>query len=304
MSPIFILFSSFSTVTHASYDNHLEVWQTKQLNKLSAKELQLAANFIYLSYAIALAESKIRQFQTPISRLNQSIRKSIIEYKNPSDDIAMLKKLMERLSYIIGARAIYTETLKVCTSYYGRNASFAIHNAIETIQQYTQETLSSWANKKAEETSNRLKKTSDMIGESVKHFEGVSRLHKEMSKGILPIEIPKEYQNHQELFKLNIVLSNNPELLMVTEEITNILNETSNYAEQLISTGAEIYKQYYNTIHKCIVDQTFNKQYATTMFGMHDLLPEDYKTPLPDAEHVFEHMLQTTKLYTQTELLH
>ena len=39
------------------------------------------------------------------------------------------------------------------------------------------------------------------------------------------------------------------------------------------------------------------------MFSMHDLLPEEYKTILPEAHRVFEHMLQTTKLYTQSEVL-
>ena len=270
---------------------------------MSPQELQLTANFLYLSYAIALVESKVRQFSIPISRLNQSIRRNIAAYENTADDLVMLKTLIDRLSYVIGARSIYIETLKAGTNHYNKNSSPTINAALENIQYYAQMALCSWANEKADKTTEKLKKSSEVMNESVKHFQEISNLHKEMSKGIIPIKIPKEHENHQSLFILTLILNNNPELLTMTEEITNALNETSDHAAQIITAGAEIYKQYYKTVYNLIAAPTHDKHYATTMFGMHDVLPEEYKSLLPDADHVFEHMLQTTKLYTQTELL-
>ena len=118
LSITFAFFSSFAAF--ASQHNALQSWQTTYLNKMTPQELQFTANFLYISYAIALVESKIRQFSTPLLRLNQSIRLNIATYKDTTDDLAMLKTLLDRLSYVTSARTIYTQTYNVCQTHYAQ----------------------------------------------------------------------------------------------------------------------------------------------------------------------------------------
>lgn len=302
LSSIFALSCSLTTYCAPVDNDALEQWQTTYLNGMTPEELQFTANFLYLSYATALVELKIRQFSIPISRLNQSVRTNIASYKNTADDLATLKTLIERLSYITGARTIYMESLNTCAKYHTKHTTPTINAALESIQQDAQTTLRAWADEKANETAEHLKKSSENISTCIQHLQAVSGLHKDMSEGNLPLEIPQENEQNRSLIVLDIILRNNPELLTVTEHITNTVNQTSDHAAQIITAGAEIYKQYYTMIYNTISSPSFNQQYATTLFGMHDVLPEEYKTLLPDTDHVFEHMLQTTKLYTQTEL--
>ena len=72
---------------------------------------------------------------------------------------------------------------------------------------------------------------------------------------------------------------------------------------QLILSATDIYKQHYEALYTYISSPTFDQAYACTLFGMNDLLPDEYKTSLPHPDHVFEHVLQTIKLYTQIELI-
>jgi hypothetical protein len=303
LSLFFTLFSPFSSLAN-NFSNTLQSWQTTYLSTMSAEELQFTANFLYLSYAIALIESKIQKFPIPLSTLNQSIRKNIVEYKNTNDELVMLKTLIDRLSYITGARLIYTETLNICMQYYNQNSSPTINAALESIQLDAQERLSAWADSITEETAQQLKKTSDNVAANAQYLHALAGLYKGMSEGEFPLEIPAENEQHKSLIALNIIISNNNDLLTATENINNALTETYEHATQVIATGAEIYKHYYMTVYNMLAAPTFEKRYSTTLFGMHDILPNEYKTALPDAQHVFEHMLQTTKLYTQTELLH
>jgi hypothetical protein len=298
-----LIVSSYATPSRATDNTHLEQWQTTYLNNMSPEELQFTANFLYLSYAIALVESKMRQFSTPISQLNQSIRINIATYKNAPDDLAMLKTLIDRLSYVIGTRSIYIETLNTYSKHYGNNTTPTIHAALEDIKSYAQDRLRAWADEKAPSTAEQLKKSYDEISRNTQYLISASGIHKGMSEGAMPIEIPAESEINKSLITLDIILNNNSQLLTVTENLANVFNETSDHAAQIITVGAEIYKQYYATIYSIITLPTSDKRYATTLFGMHDALPEEYKSLLPHPDRVFEHMLQTTKLYTQTELL-
>jgi len=305
---IFLLssvFSLFFSSLHAdnSQPDYLYRWQTTYLNNMSPDELQLTANFLYLSYAVALAELKVRQFSTPLCKLHQSIRTKIINYQNCSDDLAMLKTLLDRLSYVNGARTIYIEMLNTCTQYYNQHVTEAMNTALTSIQLDAQIKLQKWADEKNNQTGDQLKKFSEVITNNVAQLQGASELQQIMSKGILPFEIAKENEANKSILIIDAVLKSNHKLLDVIDTIISTLNETTDYAEQIIIAGAEIYKNYYITIHNLITSSANNKKYATTMFGMHDVLPEEYITILPDANHVFEYMLQTTKLYTQTEFL-
>jgi len=270
---------------------------------MTPKELQFTANFLYLSYAITILETKVRQFSTPISRLNQSVRVNIATHKNSSEELTTLKTLLERLSYVTGARSIYMETLSTWMNSYNDNKTPAIQAALESIQLNAQTVLRAWADEKTKETAQQLKKSSESITENITYLQQASLLYKNMSVGKTLIEIPEENEKDKSILIFDIILKSNPELFAITDNITNTFNETSDYGNQIITAGGQVYKDYYTTIHTLISLPTFDKQYATTMFGMHDVLPEEYKSILPDVHHVFEHVLQTTKLYTQTELL-
>jgi len=279
---------------------------------MSPQELQFTANFLYLSYAIALVELKVRQFTTPIARLNQSIRTKLATYKNATDDLAMLKTLIERLNYVTGARSIYIETLTVCVNdHNNKKGGHMIDNihaqlidaALASIQQDAQTKLRSWADEKINETANQLKKSSEAISATSQNFQGIAQLHKIMSEGLLPVELSKEDECNRSIIIFDTIIRNNHELLTIAENAIDVLNETSDSASQIITAGAEIYKEYYTTTYNMITLPSFDKRYATTLFGMHDVLPDEYKSLLPHPDKVFEHMLQTTKLYTQTELL-
>src|SRR5438445_6161128 len=133
LSSLFTLLTPVSSSATNANDNILQTWQSTYLNNMSPQQLQFTANFLYLSYAISLVELKVRQFTTPIARLNQSIRTKITTYKNATDDLAMLKTLIERLNYVTGARSIYIEALNACGKYYSDNTTAIIDNALKNL---------------------------------------------------------------------------------------------------------------------------------------------------------------------------
>ena len=306
---MFFLSSSFALIfplllsANNSNNDYLQYWQTNYLNKMTPEELQYTANHLYLSYAIALVESKIRQFSTPISRLHQSVRTNIATYKNTTDDLVMLKTLLDRLSYVTGARTIYMETLNTYTKHCNELKNKTIATALTYIQLYARNALQVWGDERSASTTELLKNSTVNISETTQLLTGIRGIHQRLSDGILPLEIPEENEKYKSIIIHEFILSNNLQLQSIADDLTNSFNETFDYAAQIVAAGAEIYKQYYAVIHYMIMSPTFDKKYATTMFGMHDILPDEYRTLLPDVDHVFEHMLQTTKLYTQTELL-
>lgn len=295
--------SEFSIPTNIAIDSDFfQAWETSYINHMNPTELQLLANTLHLLHALSVIEFKIRQFASPIARLNQSIRTNIDQYKNTAEDLATLKTLIDRLSFVASARTIYTQTLTTCVTHYNKNNSQLIDAALTSLQLYAQTILRTWADEQSPETNRLLKKSSVAIGDTVQHFQGVSNLHREMSEGKVPVEIPSEDEKNKQLIILSILLKNNPELLAVSEIVINSLNETTDHAAQIIHAGEEIYKQFYMILYKRITSPSFDKKYATTLFSMYDVLPDEYRSTLPGPDHVFEHMLQTTKLYTQTEL--
>ena len=297
-----ILLSSILTTASISTDQ-LKNWHTTYLNIMTQEELQFTANFLYLSYAVALVESKIRQFNTPILHLNQSIRLNIANNQTTTEDLATLKTLLERLSFVAGTRTIYIETYNTCQKQYEQYTTPTIQAALENIQESAQIKLRAWADKKISSTTDKLKQTHTDIGQSLQYLAAISNTYDDLSKGNLPIEVTPENEENRSLMLLNLILSSTPQLITITENLANTFNETSDDAAEIITAGAEIYKQYYSVIHYLMMSPTFDKQYAKTMFGMHDILPDEYKTMLPEVNSVFSHMLETTKLYTQAEVV-
>ncbi len=300
----FLLSILLSSITQASISsNQLKTWQTTYLSAMTPEELQLTANFLYLSYAIALVESKIRQFNTPMTHLNQSIRLHIANYEDATKELASLKTLLDRLSIVAGTRTIYMETYNICQKYFSEHTTPTIQAALEYIQQSAQVELRAWADEKTSTTADQLKKASDEIQQSAQYLAAISDTYNGLSQGDLPVEIAPENEINKSLIMLNLLLSSTPQCVTVAENLASVFNETSDDVSQIVTAGAEIYKQYYAMIHYMIMSPTFDENYTTTMFGMHDILPEEYKTALPSAQNVFSHMLETTKLYTQSEFV-
>ena len=302
LSFVFVLF--FTPFIHSNViidTDYVQSWKASYLDHMTLAEKQMLANIIHLLHANSIVEFKIRQFPTPIARLNQAIRTNIDQYKDTTEDIAMLKTLIDRLSFVVSTRTIYNQTLNTCIAHYNQNTVPIIDAALTALQLYAQTILRNWANEKIPQTNIVLKKSSDNIGDTVQHFQGVSNLHKTMSEGQLPLQIGPEDEENKSLIVLSIIVKNNPELFSVTENVINALNETSDYAAQIILTGEEIYKQFYIILYDMLLSPACDSNYATTLFSMHDILPDEFKSPLPHPDQVFQHMLQTAKMYTQTE---
>jgi hypothetical protein len=299
---LILLFSCLSITANVIIDtDYAQSWKASYLDRMTIQEKQMLANIIHLLHANAIIEFKIRQFSTPIARLNQSIRANIDQYKNSTEDIAMLKTLADRLSFVVSTRTIYNETLSTCVKLYNQNTVPVIDAALADLQLYAQTILRNWADQKTSQTNALLKKSSDRIGDTLQYFQGISNLHKAMSEDQLPLQISPEDEINKSLIVLSLIVKNNPELLTITENVVNTLNETSDYASQIIVIGEEIYKQFYIILYDILMSPTYDQQYATTLFSMHDVLPDEYKSLLPHPDRVFEHMLQTAKMYTQTE---
>ncbi|HEX4068592.1 MAG TPA: hypothetical protein VHX42_00690 [Candidatus Babeliales bacterium] len=304
---IFFLVSvTLASIFITASTEHLKTWQTTYLNAMTPEELRFTANFLYLSNVISIIESKIRQFNSPLLRLNQSIRVKIAnytDYKEITDDLVMLKTLLDRLSYITGARTIYMEMYNTCQKQLNLSEMPTVQAALESIQQNAQIELRAWADEKINTTTEQLKKSRDIIGQSAQYLASISGAYDGISKGDLPIEITSENENNKSLITFNMLLHSTPQLITLTENLADTFNETYDNAAQIITVGSEIYKQYYAVIHHLIMSPTSDKQYAMTMFGMYDVLPEEHKTLLPDAQNIFSHALETTKLYTQAEFI-
>lgn len=282
--------------------DYLFAWKSAYVDPMSAPEKQMFANILLSLLCNGIAEEKTRQFSTPIARLNQTIRTKIEQHANPADDIAMLKTLLERLSFVANTRIICLQTYNTCATHYNKNTIPVIERAIESLQAYAQTLLRNWAREKTNETYEVLKKNADTVAQTAQHLHALSGLHQGMSEGNLPIEIDPQDEENIPLFPLHIILNNNPGVYSVSDTIVNTLNETTDHAAQVIHVGVEIFKQFYTILYNDLISSS-DQQYATTLFSMHDLLSEEYISLLPHPDRVFEHMLQTTKLYTQTEVL-
>gem|GEM_PF-2048665 len=300
----------FSSITHTTHNPDLTTWQSTYLDVMSSDELQLIGNFLYISYSIAIIEAKIHQLTTPISQLHQSIRTKIAHYQDATQELTTLQTLLTRLSCIMGTRTIYMETLKTCNLYYEKtysnqnNHTSLINQALESIQLDAQNKLLLWANEKLPEINNQLKKSSQSISFTQKDLEGISFLYKKMSEGTLPFSLSEQQEPLKSLFIFDVILRNHDAYLTIAEKNINNFNETHDCASHIITIGMDVYRQYYEAVYNNLINATtHNQQYASTMFGMYDILPAEYQSPLPHPDHVFEHTLKTTKLYTKTEFL-
>lgn len=290
-----------ATIKSTVDNNFIQTWKSSYVDRMSSSEKQLFAIIMHLLHANAIVEHKIRQFSTPIARLNQSIRTNIDQYKSITEDATMLRTLIDRLSFVVSTRTIYNEMLNRCLEYYNNNRSPLIDAALGDLQLYAQITLRSWINEKDSETASHLKKSSENIQNTLQHFQGVSHLHKTMSEGNLPIEISREDEENKSLIILSILLEKNPETLTATDFVINSLNEISDYAAQIIPRSIQIYKELYTVIYEELASCEVDRHYASMLFNTPNNIPNEHRILLPEPHHTFEYMLQTVKAHIQTE---
>lgn len=298
------LFPSNNTLP-ASHQEHAQQWANNLTYNLTPAEIQLTANIIYLLHANALIDMKIRQFVIPITKLNQAIRSNIINYKNTADELATLKTLLDRLSHIIGARTIYNQKLQTGLTYYNKNNSGLLTKPLEDLQRYGQQALNDYAESKHAEMTQKLLASAEILEAHVHTLQAIANLHKGLAEGAF-----MDYFNNNDVTKNIIALATLDELLnnnmVATKNAENVLNTidtSTDYALKLISSANDIYKQHYAALYAYISSDTFDQTYAVTLFGMNDMLPDEYKSLLPHPDHIFEHVLQTIKLYTKIEVI-
>jgi hypothetical protein len=299
-----LILSQITLLSHTPMDRahaqHLNSWKTSYVDKMSVPERQMCANIVLAMLSLAIIEGKTQQFTTPIARINQDIRVKIDQIVNPTDDIAMLKTLLERLSFVISTRTIYTHIMSICLQHYNQNPTTVISEALQNLQEYAQAELRNWADENIGAINESLRKCAENSTHSMKYFEQASAIQRTMSNGILPMAINPDENPNRSLMTVSIILRDNPGLVALSESMINSFNHTSDQAAQIIHTGTNLYKQFYTVLYHSLQE---DQPYATTLFSMHGLLPDEYKSLLPEPDHVFEHMLQTTKLYTQSEFL-
>jgi len=312
---IFILVSSFTSsiisaqiqenLLHKKNIVHAQEWVHYYIEQLEPQQVQIVANILYLLYANALIDIKIRQFTIPITRLNQSVRSNITNYKNTSKDLATLKTLLDRLSHVIGARTIYNQKLSTCLEYYNKNPLLRLTQAIVELQTYGQNSLNEFVELNYSEISQLLKSSSEIFNAGIQSLQSISTIHSNIANGSIleSLKNNEATQKFAALISFDELLKNNVIAIQNTEHILNTLDESTELIQQLISSAIDIYKYHYEALYQYISSPSFDQTYARTLFGMNDLLPDEYKSSLPHPNNVFEHVLQTIKLYTQIELI-
>jgi hypothetical protein len=250
-----------SSILYA-HDDTIHGWEQSYLNRMTAQELQVTTNYFYLVLSTVFLEWQIRQFPTAIAKLNQSIRDKIAAYENPAQDIAILRTLLERLSYVVSARTIYIQTLTTCATHFNNNPeqfTQLVQTALLAFQTDSQQRLADWADEKSPQTAEILKKSSDFIGNHMLYLQNIGALHKGMSEGKLPLEVTPDGIDKKSLIAIYLMLQQHQELIAVAEGLVNIVNESHDYASQLLAMTVTIYKDYYTALYNRITSPILDR---------------------------------------------
>jgi hypothetical protein len=299
---LFVLFS-LSPLFSSCPDTYAQQWQAYYLASMSPQELQLAANYLYLLYANALADLKVQQFLTPITDLHQTIRKKINTNENPTEELATLTTLLNRLSYVVSTRTIYNEIFNAFMNYYEEHKTALVDATLIDIQLDGQDQLRTLADKQAPTLANCIEHTANILADHAQEMRLASLAYANLSKGNIAAQLSPEDEKNKSLIILATLAQYNPLLSVAAEEVTNTVNDLTDNAFQTISAGTGIYKYYYTILYNTLTAIPTNALYATTLCSMYGALPEEHQSPLPHPDNVFKHMLQTAKLYSSTEIV-
>ena len=292
-------YSSSNSITIHGLDN----WKTTYLDTMNPQEIQILGNILYNLLSTSIAEWQVQRLQVPIVRLNQTVRQKLAQHENATEELATLKTLMERLSYIANTRTIYIQTTNTCLAHFNQNSIPLIESAVIAMQEEVESILRSCTNEKSKQMAEILNNSSENMAQNLAYLTHINQFHKAISNGEMPLSIAPEHTHDRNLLLFSFLLENSYQALTATEQITNVLNHITEHAgHTALAIATDILRAYYTIIFEKMNDESFDKKYTVTLFGMYDLLAEEFKSTLPDPDHIFEHMLQTAKLYTQTEV--
>lgn len=279
---------SFFNLSQCSLNNadfYVNDWTSLYTNKMNSEQLQFTANFLHIIYANALVDTKIQSFHSTFSHLYQKARINLSDLSNPNDELEQLSKIAGKLAFLTKMRQIYTEMLNDCIEQCNEDKVDIIVAALGDLQTYASEMLYIWGQEHDQEFKDILKNSAKTMAECEQSIHFASGLHKGLSNGELPF-IAQE--KDKTLAIMNVVLQTTPAFMHTADTLMNILNGACDDAMKIICLGMNLYEQHYKAIYNLIAQESFDHQYATTLF-------HPYVSLLPDVDHVFEHMIETTK---------
>ncbi len=297
-SCLFIFSSCFSTTQFPHDNDYPETWKSTYVDQMEPEDQQLLANFLYLLYANAFLDLLMQRHFTPLLQLSQAVRNNLSDPYNPNNELIHLRTLTNKIARITKVRLIYTQMLDACLHYYDQHKNDILEEALRDLQLYASDALHIWAEEAQEETIIILEKSAKTMVNSAQTMYSGANLFTSLSNGILPFRTD---ERDKSLAIFNLVLKSTPTFIDATDKTINALNDTCDHALKIICLGTKIYKQHYQALYDIITSDSFDKQYATNLFDVNTLLPQEHRTLLPDADHIYEHMLATTQFLTQIQ---
>ena len=286
--------SDFSFSSRNTFD--AQEWISSYVERMNPEEIQIIGNFLYLIYANGIIDTKIQRYYTPLARLSQSARINLSEPTNSNIELIKLNKLTKQLATLIEMRVLYTKMLDNYLNHYNENKIEVVDTALKALQNHAANQLYIWAEDKKSDFAKSLQKSAKTISDCQNSMQFASGLHASLGNGILPIVVKEE---DKPLAIMNAVLRTTPSFMHTADTTINVLNNLCDSAMETICFGTEIYKQYYQIVQELMMQESFDKKYATTLFTIYNTQLEENNSLLPDAEHVSEHMVEVMELMPQ-----
>ncbi len=291
----------FIQSSQSSYDHsaHAQAWTHLYTEQMTPEDLQITANMLYCLYSNTLIDLKIQEYFSPLSELSQIVHSNLSDPMNPNNEIAQLRVLTEKIAYLTKIRFLYTKILDNCLNHYNKNHIVIVDDALKALQLYAADSLREWADNNNQFFIEHLENSARVIAECAQSIHSASNTHKALSHEIFPFIVDEKDKS---LALINVILRSTPTFMNAAYTTMNTLNNICNDAMKTICFGAHVYKQHYQAVYEIITAESFDKKYATLLFHEQGILPEEYIVLLPDADHVFEHMLETKELFAQAQL--
>ena len=276
--------------------SHAKAWAAACAEQMTPEQLRFTANFLYNLYANALIDMPIQGYYTHLLELSQAVRHNLSDPLSANQEVMYLRALTNKIACTTKIRLVHTQILDTCLHYYDQHKDVVIEAALKDLQLYASEKLFESATQEQEKTTALLEQSSQALLETAQHIYASANLHRGLRDGQLPFHVEKD---EQAAAVFNIILKNTTGLNSIIDKATNALQATANQAMKIVFFGAATYKEHYQALYDIMSTDTFDKEYATIMFGPDGLLAPEYKTLLPHADDIFEYMLAATQLFEQ-----
>jgi hypothetical protein len=299
----FLIISSLSSFLKASdnplYDislvnaQHARDWASSCAQNMTPEELQVLTNFVYLVYANALIDSNAQTYYAPLLNLSRITRINLDNPHNPNTELSHFAALIENLEQLTEIRLFYTDLLKGYMDFYNQNKIEIVEKALKELQNHASEMLYIWAEENNTQFSDELEKSSRIIAECEKSLHFASDLHKSLHNGILPFVAEEK---DKPLAIMNVALQSSAMFMNAADKALDTFNNINDQAMQTICFGTEIYKDHYQELYNILMQDSFDKNYATTLLKRSNiLLKDENESLLPETDLVHEHMISIAK---------